>query len=107
MPLLKVLLIEDNPAKKSRLLEFLNSKKSVLFDTVDTALSVGDALTALKARSYDLLIVDVVIPAILGGEAHEDHAIDLFTQIDEGVDIKRPKYSVAISAVAELGKAAK
>ena|ERR1035437_9226381 len=96
--LLDVLLLEDDPGKKNRLLEFLNSKKGELFGKVDTALSVGDTLGRLKTHRYDLLIVDVIVPAVLGGVAHESHSIDLFMQIDEAVDIQRPRFSVAISA---------
>ena len=105
--LLDILLLEDDPAKKHRLLEFLNSKKGQIFGRVDTALSVNDTLARVKETRYDLLVADVIVPAVLGGQAHEDHAIDLFTQIDEGIGINRPRYSVAMSASSELGPKAK
>src|SRR5690348_6952204 len=52
MPL-DVLLLEDDPSKKNRLLTLLNARKE-LFNRVDTALSTNDALRHMAARLYDL-----------------------------------------------------
>lgn len=100
--LLNVLLLEDDPGKKHRLLHFLNARKGELFAQVDTTLSVSDTLRLLKDHEYDLLLVDVIVPAVLGGTAHESNSMELFAQLDEGVGIKQPRYSVAISASEEL-----
>jgi nucleoside phosphorylase/CheY-like chemotaxis protein len=104
---LSVLLAEDDPAKKGRLLGFLSKKKGTLFSRVDTTLSVAETLKALRETHYDLLIVDVILPAVLGGEPHEGSCIELLTQIDEGVSVQRPHYALAISASAELSKEAR
>jgi nucleoside phosphorylase len=97
--MIDVLLLEDDPAKKARLLTFLDLKKGVLFGRVDTALCTSDALSRLKDHQYDLLIADVVVPAALGGEPNESFAVELFNEIDEGVGgLLRPKYTVAVSA---------
>ena len=104
--MLKILLLEDDPAKKTRLLSYLESKANELFETVDTALSVDIALRYLKECKYDLLIADVIIPAILGGGAHEQHSINLFDQIDQGIGINIPHYAIAISASDELSQSA-
>jgi nucleoside phosphorylase len=106
--LLNILLLEDDPAKKLRLLEFLNGKKGSAFDRVDTALCTSDAIGLMKANKYDLLIADVVVPSSLGGEPNEENAVDLFHQIDEGYDgLKPPDYSLAISAVEGLSAVSK
>lgn len=105
--MLKILLLEDDPARKNRLLEFLDARKTDLFARVDTALSVNDALNFVKQDQYDLLIADVVVPAILGGAAHESHSMDLFMQLDEAVGVSPPRYSVAISASKELSDTAR
>jgi nucleoside phosphorylase len=98
-----VLLLEDDPAKKTRLLGYLQSEKGKLFGRIDTALCTNDAVTRLIENQYDLFISDVVVPASLGGEPNEMYAVDLFQQIDEGIgDIRRPRYSLAISAADEL-----
>lgn len=101
--LIDVLLLEDDPAKKQRLLSFLESKKGELFGRIDTALCTTDALSLLRAHQYDLLIADVVVPTVLGGEPNESYVVDLFHEIDEGIGgIHRPRYSLAISAAEGL-----
>lgn len=105
MPL-NVLLLEDDPSKKNRLLALLNRNKE-LFERVDTALCTSDALRLMRERQYDLLIADVVVPSELGGEKSEEHCISMFEQIDDGFrEINRPTYSVPVSASSELSVAA-
>lgn len=99
-----VLLLEDDPAKKAKLLAFFDREKGRLFGRVDTAICVADARGFLRERRYDLLIADIVVPAVLGGALDERHSIDLFIEIDEGAVITPPRYSLAISAVTELSQ---
>ena len=105
MPL-DILLMEDDPAKKRRLLALLNNDKE-LFGNVDTAICTSEAISKMEAKQYDLLIADVVVPSELGGNKHEQNCMDMFDRIDDGVNgIKRPLYSLAISASNELSAAA-
>ncbi|MDB5824995.1 MAG: 5-methylthioadenosine/S-adenosylhomocysteine nucleosidase [Herminiimonas sp.] len=103
---IEVLLLEDDPAKKNRLLAFLQSKKN-LFGRVDTALCTSDAKKFMRERKYDLLIADIVVPTILGGEKSETHTMALLEEIDDGVgDIFPPTFCLPISASSELSDAA-
>lgn len=105
MPL-DILLMEDDPAKKVRLLALLNSDKN-LFGKVDTAICTAEAINKMEAKQYDLLIADVVVPSELGGEKHEQNCMDLFDRIDDGINgIHRPLYALPISASKELSVAA-
>ena len=105
MPL-NVLLLEDDPSKKNKLLALLNKNKE-LFERVDTALCTSDALRLMHERQYDLLIADVVVPSELGGEKSEEHCMSMFEKIDDGFKgVHRPTYSVPVSASAELSIAA-
>lgn len=101
MPL-DVLLLEDDPSKKNKLLSLLNGEKN-LFGKVDTAICTADAVRLMTEKSYDLLIADVVVPSELGGEKSEDNCIAMLEQIDDGFGaINRPSYTVAVSASSEL-----
>lgn len=103
---LNVLLLEDDPSKKNRLLTLLNTDKS-LFARVDTAICTSEAIRMMKSFRYDLLVADIVIPAELGGEKHENNCISMFEQLDDGYDdICCPAYSLPISASDQLSKAA-
>lgn len=103
---LDVLLLEDDPSKKNRLLALLNSKKDI-FNRVDAVLCTADAIRKMKEHGYDLLIADIVVPAELGGDKAEENCIAMFEQIDDGYgDLNRPSFALPVSASSELTKAA-
>jgi nucleoside phosphorylase/DNA-binding NarL/FixJ family response regulator len=103
---LDVLLLEDDPAKKDRLLKMLTSQKT-LFGRVDTAMCANEALRHMQSRKYDLFIADVVVPDELGGEKNEKYCTALFERIDDETSgIHRPRYSLPVSASDQLTKEA-
>ena len=57
---LKVLLVEDNPYKQSRILEFLNSVERRL--EVTTAMSFTSGCQEIESGTYSLIILDVSLP---------------------------------------------
>lgn len=99
---LNVLLLEDDPAKKARLISFLGQSKD-LFSSIDTALCVKDARARLIEKKYDLFVVDVIVPHELGELASEENSIALLEAIDDGRDkIIRPTHMLPVSASNEL-----
>jgi nucleoside phosphorylase len=103
-----VLLLEDDPAKKTRLLSFLNGRRGDTFGRIDTSLCTADAIARMCSNDYDLLIADIVVPSSLGGAPDETYAVDLFHQIDERVGgIRPPRFSLAISAAEGLSPASR
>lgn len=99
---LEVLLLEDDPSKKNRLLTLLNNDKT-LFERIDTVLCTSDAIRNMKERHYDLFIADIVVPSELGGDKSEKNCIALFEQLDEGYgDIQCPSFSLPISSYNEI-----
>lgn len=56
----KILLIEDNPHKQSRILEFLESFDSTL--KVNTATSFTSGCKAAESEVFDLVILDISLP---------------------------------------------
>lgn len=103
---IKVLLLEDDPNKKGKLLEFLRSSSS-LFSTIDVALCTDDAERYLTRDAYDLLIADIIVPKTLGGEKHERNSIALLEKLDEGATSANiPRYVVALSSSSDLSQQA-
>jgi len=99
---LDVLLLEDDPAKKNRLLAFLH-ERSDLFRDVEFAICTFDAVRKMKEKRFDLLIADIVVPSVFGGEKSEAHSISMFERIDDQVDdIKPPRFSLPVSASSEI-----
>jgi len=99
---LSVLVVEDDPGKKQKLFDFLQSR-SDLFSEPDVCISTSEAIKRMQSQEYDLLILDVVISAKPGGAPNEQHSLDLLDQIDaEHGGIKRPRFVLPISSVSEL-----
>jgi nucleoside phosphorylase/CheY-like chemotaxis protein len=102
-----VLVVEDDPGKKQKLFEFLRSR-SDLFTEPDVCVSTSEAARRMQDCEYDLLILDVVVPAKPGGAPNEQHSLDLLDQIDaEHGEIKRPKYVLPLSSVSDLPSSVK
>lgn len=103
---LDVLLMEDDPAKKARLLAFLGQSKE-LFANIDTVLCVSDARLKLAEKKYDLFVVDVVVPIELGEPSSEKNSISLLEALDDGRDgLIKPTHVLPVSASSELSIAA-
>lgn len=104
---LSVLVVEDDPGKKQKLFDFLQARAD-LFEGPDVCVSTADAIKRMQDREYDLLILDVVVPAKPGGAPNERSSLDLLDQIDaEHGDIKPPKFVLPISSVSELSQEVK
>lgn len=103
---IKVLVLEDDPSKKSKLLSFFHNNPE-LYSKVDIAIYADEAERCLREQEYDLLVLDIVVPKVLGGEKHERHSIDLLERIDEGMgSVKQPRFVLPVSSSTELSQAA-
>lgn len=99
---LSVLVVEDDPGKKQKMFDFLQSRND-LFDEPEVCVSTSDAIKRMQGREYDLLILDIVIPAKPGGGPNEQHSLDLLDQIDaEHGGVHRPRFVLPISSVSNL-----
>lgn len=104
---LSILVVEDDPGKKQKLFDFLQARAD-LFEDPDVCVSTADASKRMQDREYDLLILDVVVPAKPGGAPNERNSLDLLEQIDaEHGDIKVPKFVLPISSASELSQEVK
>jgi nucleoside phosphorylase len=102
-----ILLIEDAPDRKSGLLEFFNGKREIYYKNLDVAVCTSEAIKRMSETSYDLVILDVILPVHVGGEKSEQNSINLLEQLNEPVEIKAQEYIVALSESDELSAEAK
>lgn len=101
-PPIKVLVVEDNPAKKRKLFEKLGSLPN-LFCEPDVVGSTSDAIKRLRDVQYDLMILDLFVPFKAADAPDEQNSIDLLSRIDSNSNhIKRPHHVLLISSAANL-----
>jgi len=63
---MRALIVDEEPLSRSALARVLNDRQD--FETVDEAKDGADALTLLKERKYDVVILDISIPELSGLE---------------------------------------
>jgi nucleoside phosphorylase/CheY-like chemotaxis protein len=99
-----VLVIDDQPNRYSALLERL--VPSVLKGgNAEFANCVRDALEKLKQKSFDILIVDMLLPETPWGEPADDGGAKVLEHLEEDDELKRPKYIIGITAAAQQSAA--
>jgi nucleoside phosphorylase len=101
---LKILIVEDTPSKKRKLLQRLASLPD-LFEEPDLVVCTSEAVKRLKDKDYDLLLLDVVVPLKGHEDPGEQHSMDLLARIDSSVNgIRRPKHVLLMSASNPLSR---
>lgn len=94
---MKLLVVDDAPKKYLKLIDRLEQKGFNRND-IDIVTSAQAARAFLENRSYDLLLIDILIPLREEDEPDARHSIDLITELVEEDAVSRPKYLVGISA---------
>lgn len=99
---LEILIVEDTPAKKRRMFEKFHASPEI-FGEPDVVSHTSDAIKRLKEKTYDLLILDLVIPRDNISDPDEQNAIDLLTEIDRNNSpINRPSHILSISSAESI-----
>ena len=101
---LKILLVEDEPHKKLRLLQAIKENLD-LFDEPDTADSVARALMLLSTKRYDLLLADLILPIQYRGEVSEENGLELLRSIAQYGRDCGASYTVSITRAVTLSAA--
>jgi nucleoside phosphorylase len=95
-----ILIVDDKPSKYGELLGRLSAanvdKGLIAFST-----SVRDGLDRLRAKVFDVLIVDMLLPETPWGDPVPDGGAQLLTHLREDPELKTPKYIIGVTAAAE------
>ncbi|UJB64354.1 hypothetical protein YS110_06135 [Acidovorax sp. YS12] len=99
---LEILIVEDTPAKKKRMFERFQQHPQI-FGEPDVVINTAEAIKRLKAKSYDLLILDLLIPRDPTSDPEEQNAIDVLSRIDSSaMGIQKPRHIVSISSAESI-----
>lgn len=92
---MNILIIDDSPAK----IEAIKSVVEVSLPEVqlEIAMSLMEALRFLEETSFDLLILDLVLPSRAGGEARSENGLAVLREIYEGGLVQPPNHIVCLS----------
>lgn len=105
--MIRVLIVEDDPTKFGRL--YLAVKASnVAPDDIHHVISAAEAIQELRAKKFDLLLLDVNLPKRPGERPQRGVAVDLLKEMRRDESVMLPRYIVGVTAfvdvVAEFGE---
>lgn len=102
---MKVLIVDDNPQRYARLISRLE-EVGLGRDILSFCGCANDARQRLEAQTFDLVVIDILLPLWPDTEADRQHSLDLLSEIVNGEDLQRPQHIVGISADREAALAA-
>lgn len=98
---LKVLFVEDEVHKKTRLLDTIKANPE-LFNEPHVAETTASALERLEAERYDLLLADLILPRQYRGEASEANGVDLLESVAQLDETCGAAYTLSISRADQV-----
>lgn len=91
---MKILVVEDNYEKIHKVHKIVNEHPGTI---VETVMSVDEALHAMRSHSYEILVVDIQIPNVRGGDVNPEGGIELMAQIELDDLINLPLYILGVT----------
>ncbi len=97
--MLKVLIVEDNTEKLAKVVKGISSLDCCPLECIDEVRDAGNAKRKLKERKYDLLILDIALPAQIDSDPEPNGGISLLNEIVERDDVYHlPDHIVGLTA---------
>lgn len=95
--MVKVLIVDDNPGRyKSAIVRL--GEAGVPRSDIKLIVSSNEAKTEMKTVQYDLLVLDILIPAWPDVEPDQQNSLDLIFAIRHDEELYKPRYIVGITA---------
>jgi nucleoside phosphorylase len=94
---MNLLIVDDQPRRYDRLILAL-AAHGITREQIDIVVCAIDAREKLDARSYDLLVLDILLPLRPESEEDPQNAMDLLFEIREGEVSYPPRYVLGITA---------
>lgn len=93
---MNILLVEDNYEKFRNLYEITKHLEDKI--NIKKVISVNEAMNELQIKTYDLMIIDIQIPDINGGDINPEGGIELLENIENITDGWIPRYILGLTA---------
>lgn len=95
MTKISILIIDDNYEKIQSIADLFKSNDNVEIESENNSKA---GLVKLKAKKYDMVIVDMIIPAVLGDMPSSNAGVQLIDMLISNRSYNFPNYLVAITS---------
>lgn len=102
---MRILLIDDNAPRVARIIKRLTEHLGLDYQSIVSVRSTAEATAKLKVEKFDLVLLDLIIPARLDGEGDVRYALQLLSELHEGVYLM-PRKIVGLTAYDDAALAA-
>jgi nucleoside phosphorylase/CheY-like chemotaxis protein len=97
---MKILVVEDKYEKIQKIHAVFENKKP----EIKSCPSASQAKYILERDYYDIIIIDIQIPDIDGGDISPNGGVDLLSYIENSEDIKKPGYIIGLTSYTANSK---
>ena len=99
--MLRILFIDDEPAKIRRYRELIEEMPALHEEFVDVATSYQTAIEKLSSVQYDLAVLDLYLPLRDGDDPLPENAVKLLKELQDDDDLRMPYCIVGITRRAD------
>jgi nucleoside phosphorylase/CheY-like chemotaxis protein len=100
--MLKILIVDDEQEKRRQIIASALQVDGVDYENIEEVTDARAAKNKLKAKQYDLVILDINIPVRSGEAPKKDAGVDVLNSIKMNEKIKPPRYVVGLSAYEDV-----
>lgn len=98
---MKLLIVDDNDVRLPKIIDYLTATMGVPREDIHTETTGQGARDALMLRTYDLLVLDVLLKLRPESEPDIETSIGLMTEIVETTELRKPRHLIGITAYAD------
>lgn len=81
--MLKILIVEDDQHKLSKITRSLTSLPQIDFNRIETKTNSHDTKVILERENFDLMILDIALPRRIDSEVDSNEGLELLKEIEE------------------------
>lgn len=99
--MIKVLIVEDDSQKYGRVHTVLTDN-GIAADYIHHAICAAEAVRLLGANRYDLMLLDINLPKLLGEDPERGGGMSVLRAIQRDESLLRPSYIIGVTAFEDL-----
>jgi len=99
--MLSIIVVEDNPVKRDKILSLINSSIDIPESNIEHACDIKSAKRLIYKKSYDFMILDLVLPVDDEDEPSPKNGINFLNDIHSNPQIKPITHIVGLTGFSE------
>jgi nucleoside phosphorylase/CheY-like chemotaxis protein len=99
--MINIIIVEDNSIKLGNIIELIQNEIDIPFNNISTAVNVKEAKILMRSTTFDLMILDLVLPLDSDDEISPENGITFLKTIQTNPTINPPIHIVGLTGFTE------